>query len=135
MEIHRMTKTFLSVAAIAAILVGIMVFCGGSSTSAEPRSYPMTCRGGGNLVIANAGNNGVRINFEPGVGAVYEGIKPGQCTWSDRKLRSGEPTTICDTDRKRASSYVGSLVLTKRTVIFQVYNDEQGCMKVTKVGP
>ncbi len=105
------------------------------SAFAEPRSYPMTCRGGGNLVISNVRNSKVRIGFEPGAGAAYEGIKPGQCTWSDRSLRSGEPTAICDMDRERASKYVGTLVLSNKTVIFQVYNDNKGCMRVTRVGP
>ena len=43
--------------------------------------YPMTCRGGGTLTIANDGSNGVRISFQPAPGAAPMGLSPGQCTW------------------------------------------------------
>jgi hypothetical protein len=98
------------------------------------QSYPMTCRGGGKLTIVNDGSNGVRIKFQPGKGAAPAGLAPGQCTWSDRALRPGEPNTICD-NSARAAQYVGSLVQPDQYVILQVHNDGRGCMRVTGVGP
>jgi hypothetical protein len=97
------------------------------------QSYPLTLRGGGTLSISCDGGNGVRIRFQPGPGAAPQGLAPGQGTWSDRALRSGEPTTICDSGRS-AASYVGNLV-SGGTVILQVFNDGRGCLRVTRVGP
>jgi hypothetical protein len=98
------------------------------------QSYPVTCRGGGTLVIANDGSNGVRIRFQPGPGAAHDGLAPGQGSWSDRAFRPGEPTTICDSAAS-AASYVGQLVQSGQYVILQVYNDGHGCLRVTRVGP
>jgi hypothetical protein len=98
------------------------------------QSYPLTCRGGGTLTIANDGSNGVRITFQPGPGAAPQGLSPGQGTWSDRTFRPGEPTTICDTAAS-AARYVGKLVQSGQYVILQVYNDGHGCLRVTRVGP
>lgn len=99
-----------------------------------PTSYPLTVRGGGALTIANDGSNGVRIGFQPGPGAVFVGLSPGQGTWSDRAFGPGEPTTICDSGAS-AAQYVGDLVQSDHYAILQVYNDGQGCMRVTGVGP
>jgi hypothetical protein len=76
----------------------------------------------------------VRIRFQPGGGAAPQGLSPGQCTWSDRALRPDEPTTICDSSAS-AAQYVGQLVQSGQYAILQVYNDGQGCMKVTRVDP
>jgi len=96
-------------------------------------TYPLTCRGGGTLIIANDADNGVRITYERAPGATPDGLKSGQCSWADRSVGANEPNTICDSDRQRASTYTGTLV-TNGTVIFHVYNDGKGCMKVMKTG-
>lgn len=98
------------------------------------RSYPMTCRGGGGLSAIGVGTTDVQIRFQPGRGPASSGLVPGQCTWSDRALRPGEPATICDT-RTRAAQYVALLGRSDQYVILQVYNDNRGCMRVTRVGP
>ena len=116
----------ITLAAVFAVILAI--------PSAHAQSYPMTCRGGGMLPIANDGAGGVRISFQPGPGAAPAGLSPGQCTWSDRALRDGEPATLCDTGA-RASQYAGLLVQSDQYVIVQVSNDGQGCMRVTRVGP
>jgi len=117
---------------ILIVTVFTTVLMTGSGQSQQ--SYPMTCRGGGSLTIANDGRNGVRIGFEPGRGAAHEGLSPGQCTWSDRPLHPNEPTSLCD-NGATASGYVGDLVRSDGYVIVQVYNDGRGCMRVTRVGP
>ncbi len=88
-------------AAVAAILTATLT----TNTAYAQQSYPMTCRGGGTLSIRNDGRNGVRIRFQPGNGPVTQGLSPGQCTWSDRALRPGEPTVICDNSAS-AAEYV-----------------------------
>jgi hypothetical protein len=127
---------FSKLTAIAAILTATLVVDTVHAQPARPRpqSYPMTCRGGGTLTISNDGGNGVRTRFQPAGGAAPQGLSPGQCTWSDRALRRGEPTTICD-NSANASQYVGLLVQSDQYVILQVYNDGRGCMRVTRVGP
>lgn len=125
---------FSRVAAVAAILTTSLAV---DITHAQPalqQSYPMTCRGGGTLTISNDGRSGVQIRFQSGGGAAPQGLFPGQCTWSDRALRPGEPTTICDGSAS-AAQYVGQLVQSNQYAILQVYNDGQGCMKVTRIGP
>ncbi|OKH10987.1 hypothetical protein NIES592_23190 [Fischerella major NIES-592] len=121
---------FSRAAAVAAILTATLA----TDTAHAQQSYPMTCRGGGTLSIRNDGGNGVRIRFQPGDGAATQGLSPGQCTWSDRALRPGEPTTICDNSAS-AAKYVSLLVQSNQYAIVQVYNDGQGCMQVTRVGP
>ena len=90
-------------------------------------------RGGGALAITNDGDTDVHISFQPGTGPAALGLTPGQCTWADRALRPGEPTTICD-DRTRAAQYVGLLTQSDQYVTVQVYNDALGCMRVDRVG-
>jgi hypothetical protein len=103
------------------------------AAASTQQSYPLTCRGGGRLTIANAGNSGVRIRFQRGAGPATSGLLPGQCTWSDRALGSNEPAIICDT-AANAAQYVGKLVQANEYAILQAYN-YQGCMRVTRIGP
>ena len=117
-----------------AVAAAIFTVAFGLGAANAQQSYPLTCRGGGTLTIANDGSNGVRIRFQPGRGAAHEGLSPGQATWSDRALRPGEPTTICDSGTS-AAAYVGQLVQSSQYVILQVYNDGHGCLRVTRVGP
>lgn len=126
---------FSKVVAVAAILTATLAVETVNAQPAPPRpqSYPMTCRGGGTLSIRNDGRNGVQMGFQPAGGAAPQGLSPGQCTWSDRALRPGEPTTICD-NSANAAQYVGLLVQSNQYAILQVYNDGQGCMRVTRVG-
>ncbi|MCF4967997.1 hypothetical protein [Nostoc sp. CMAA1605] len=124
------STNFARFVAVFAVLSPMFTF----NTANAQTSYPMTCRGGGTLSIQNDGGNGVRINFQAGRGAAPQGLSPGECTWSDRALRSGEPTTICDR-ASSAAQYVSRLVQSNEYSIFQVYNDGRGCMRVTRVGP
>lgn len=118
---------FSKAIAVAALLTGTMAV----DTAYAQVSYPMTCRGSGTLTIRNNGVNSVRISFQSGSGAAFQGLLPGQCSWSDRALRTGEPTTLCDSS-VRAALYVGLLVQSNQYAIVQVYNDNQGCLRVTK---
>ena len=135
-------STLPKIAIVLTVFAAAAVFSVGVSTDITPttvaaspqQSYPMTCRGGGVLAIANDGANGVRIRFQKSGGAATAGLSPGQCTWSDRAINYAEPATICD-NGANAAQYVGALVQSEGQVIVQVYNDGQGCMRVTRVGP
>lgn len=138
---------FSKAAAVVAILTATLAVDTAHAQPApppgdQPQSYPMTCRGGGTLTISNNNNTGMRgrrmqktvqIKFQPGRGAAPQGLSPGQCSWSDRALRPGEPTTICDSSAS-AAQYVGQLVQPDQYAIMQVYNNGQDCMQVTRAG-
>jgi hypothetical protein len=128
---------FSKLTAIATIFTATLAVADTAYTQPAPplpQSYPMTCRGGGTLSIVNDGSDGVQIRFQPADGAAPQGVSPGECTWSDRALRPGEPTTLCDYNTN-AAQYVSLLVQSNQYVILQVYNDGRGCMRVTRVGP
>lgn len=126
-------KNRLKTAATVVITVLVAGIAHTHTTSAQ-QSYPITCRGGGNLIIANHGRNEVRITFSPGRGPENEGLAPGQCTWPDRALSAGEPTTICDL-ASNAVLYVSKLIQDDMMVALDVYNEGRGCMRVTPLGP
>lgn len=120
-------------------------------------SYPLTCRGGGNGnagIYGNATGASVQFTFVRGTSAAHEGVNPGECTWSDRGMRSTEPNLVCHTvtnqypkvswnirgrtvtnARVGQLSYIDSLTYSNFYQIFQVYNDGSGCLMVTRVGP
>jgi hypothetical protein len=127
----KKVNIFSKFSKVAAALFALAFVVG---TAHAQRSYPLTCRGGGTLTIANDGSDGVRISFQPGPGAAPQGLSPGQGSWSDRAFRPGEPTTICDSAAS-AARYVGRLVQSGQYVILQVHNDGNGCLRVTRVGP
>ncbi|MEA5511772.1 hypothetical protein VB715_18530 [Crocosphaera sp. UHCC 0190] len=113
------------------IMTALLTTIVGGNLALSQTSYPMTCRGGGNLSIRNTGNNNVKISFRPGSGAVYQGLNPGECTWTDRALRPGEPTIICD-NSSRVINYITRLVQNDGYATVDVYNNGNGCMQVTR---
>jgi hypothetical protein len=78
---------------------------------------------------------------------------PGQCAWSDRAVQPSEPNLLChiiapginissspvgrSVDKVTApnAAYLDELRSDSRYVIFQAFNDGNGCMTVTGVGP
>lgn len=115
------------------LLTFISTFLLSTSQAIAVTSYPMTCRGGSGLHIYVQGND-VNVSFRPGRGATTDGLKQGQCTWSDRALGSEEPKKICDSV-SNAQRYVANLLSKDKYTILQVYNKNGQCMKVTRVGP
>lgn len=121
-------------ARFASLAVAILLTLAAAGQAAAQTSYPLTCRGGGYLNISNDAAGGVYISFTPSNGAAPMGLQPGQCTWSDRALRAGEPTVICDTVAN-ALGYVQLLLQDSQYLILQVYNQGGTCMRVTRIGP
>lgn len=92
-------RTILATLGVAAGLVAST-----QTASAEPPSYPLLCRGGGNMKIMTnhdvdgagiPGATHMTIFFTPA--AVAGGVMPpprGQCVWMDRTFRPGEPANM-----------------------------------------
>ena len=124
-----------SVPAVILILVGAGIYLVRDQTNgtsgATPDSFPLTCRGGSGMAVSIMGEQ-VRIPFQPGAGTAGEALSPGQCTWSDRTLRPGEPHALCDSQRN-AKTYIPKLERSDSLLVFHVYNDRAGCMRIVKV--
>lgn len=70
-----------------------------SDAHAEPKSYPLMCRGGG-IMKGTFWPKGIKFQFTGGSqGAGARPPQPGECTWLDRGFRPGEPREIVWHDR------------------------------------
>ena len=132
-----------------------------SSVSFAQPTYPIVCRGGGNLYFnytpfSNfSPNPQIWITFERGAqkaGANWENIgalTPGQCSWLDRTVSSNEPDRIIVKDISNFAiswnqgrvtgissdlAYVNALQAADRYQSFDVYNDGKGNFMVTRIG-
>jgi hypothetical protein len=150
--------TFTTQIAIAATLLTGLV----TGVSAQtPASYPMVCRGGPNMFVSAKASNTPRahvvvtIGFRPATaGASQRMPAGGECTWADRALHPNEPRKLMLVDegarfletrctqgqcRLRTSSGTTSQLLQWAIggYPFQVsvYNDNQGHLRITRVGP
>jgi hypothetical protein len=88
------------------LAVTILAIGAVASSAAAQSSYPMACRGGGNIISylaisqmqpGQAATFNAYTSFAKGTGPAYLGLSPGTCTWMDRGLRSGEPSTLMQT--------------------------------------
>ena len=71
----------------------------GNDAHAEPKSYPLMCRGGGTMK-GSFWEKGIKFQFIGGSqGAGARPPQPGECTWLDRGFRPGEPREIVWHDR------------------------------------
>ena len=94
------------------------------------------------------------LSFRPGsVGAAVRAPRSGECTWSDRGLRPGEPTKLVYRDNgkwvqsicsfrgcsfRTSSRGIKSLidaVKSGRPFVIRAYNDRRGNMVITRFGP
>ncbi|MBP6013126.1 MAG: hypothetical protein KBA31_12940 [Alphaproteobacteria bacterium] len=89
---------------LAALGIVVGLIGAASTASAEPPSYPLLCRGGGNMkIMVNhdvdgagiPGATAMTIFFTPaGVAGGVSAPPPGQCVWMDRTFRPGEPANM-----------------------------------------
>jgi hypothetical protein len=141
----------------AVILAAIYI----SPTSLAQKSYPLVCRGGGNLYFdytpfSNfSPNPQIWISFQRGAqnaGSNWENINalmPGQCSWLDRTVSNNEPNRIIVKDIRNFSiswtqgnvmgisselGYINTLQDPNRYQSFDVYNDGAGNFIVTRIG-
>ncbi|MBW4981302.1 hypothetical protein KZZ07_02005 [Mameliella sp. CS4] len=140
--------------------IAVAALAAGGLPAAAANSYVMTCRGGGDMVavVGQRVSNPhvfVEITFRPGTtGAGVQAPKPGECTWIDRGMGPGEPNKILFNDMgvawtqtacnasgcslRTPSVTAGRFVTwvqTGQPFQVHVYNDNNGHMLVTKVGP
>jgi hypothetical protein len=124
-------------------------------------SYPLVCRGGGNMrfswipqALGVAGPVFV-IDFEKapqGVGMDPSLLAPGQCSWRDRAIAPNEPSNVCarfepsrfgivwGTDgtthgiTSAAPKYVHELRRPDGWAVFDAYNNGNGCFIAKRGG-
>lgn len=153
MTIRNMLKN-TALCAIAAAAI--------ASTAKAQQSYMMTCRGGGSMWVG-IGQYGMAATAEDVIAITYvraaqgaEAHPPaaGECAWIDRGIHADEPNVIqlqetggfsssmscnaqgCDiTTQSAAAEYLIKAVRNAETFQVHVYNDRNGRMVVTRVGP
>jgi hypothetical protein len=97
-------------------------------------SFPVVCHGGGGMRAEVLANGTLRVFFTPaGQGANTAPPAPGQCTWLDRAFRPGEPTVLLS-NYGTARVFIDAMV-SGGTFNAHVFNNNQGAMQVTRVGP
>ena len=105
---------------------------------AAPRSYPLRVRGGGRLRV-HAENTRTQslvkliVEFESSGRKAGDGLRPGQGSWLDRGLGSGEPArleySIHESDAQKIIDYLRGQ---GNYYTFECYNTGKGYMQVTK---
>ena len=119
--------------ALIASFQAAMPFMLDASVRAQ-ESFPMVCRGGGGMRADILANGAMRVFFIPAAeGANSAPPGPGQCTFLDRALRPGEPHVLLTTFGA-ARSLVDTMV-SGGAFDVHVFNNNQGAMQVTRVGP
>lgn len=89
---------------LAALAMAAGMVAATTTASAEPPSYPLLCRGGGDMKImvnhdvdgaGRPGATAMTVFFRAGpmAGSVMA-PPPGHCTWMDRTLGGGEPKNM-----------------------------------------
>jgi hypothetical protein len=97
-------------------------------------SFPMVCRGGGSMRADILANGTMRMNFTSAAqGANSAPPGSGQCTFLDRALRPGEPTVLLTTFG--AARILVDTMVSGGAFDVHVFNNNQGAMQVTRVGP
>ena len=115
-------------------------------------SYVLMCKGGGNMSVDyNSATNKLIVKFKAGNRGGSSGVSAGYCTWVDRGFRPREPKRLCQMDvndvtfhmngadkitrlKSSKAPYIKN-ILNGRAFQVRVYNDNAGCMKVTRPGP
>ncbi len=146
-------KTVLGAALMTALATG--------AAAQTPASFPLVCRGGPNMFVSAKAKNTpnahvvITIGFRPApAGANTRLPASGECSWADRALRPSEPQKLMLIDEGarfletrctegqcslRTSSGTTSQLLQWAVggYPFQVsvYNDNQGHLRITRVGP
>jgi len=144
-----------------AIGAAMLMALASGANAQTPASYTMVCHGGPNMFVSTKASRTagahvvVTISFRPAAtGSNQRMPNGGECTWPARALRPNEPHKLMLVDQGasffetrctkgqcslRTSSGTTSKLL--KWAIggypFQVsvYNDNQGHMRITKVGP
>lgn len=81
------------------LLLAPALLPGSAALGAEPRSYPMICKAGGDMLLAHDHGNQwgghVRVRFKKArQGASVRPPRAGECAWLDRGVRANEPKRL-----------------------------------------
>ncbi len=98
----------------------------------QPQSYALACLGGGNMEARATPDGVVRITFAPASqGSTTTPPHRGECAWSDRGFRPGEPQMLV----YNGAGGQNLANAAKRGAVFKVhaYNNNQGAMIVTSI--
>jgi hypothetical protein len=116
------------------ILMGIAVPFTLAASALAQESFPMVCRGGDGMRADILGDGAMRVFFVPAAqGANSAPPGPGQCTFLDRALRPGEPHVLLSTFQ--AAHILVDTMVSGGAFDVHVFNNNQGAMQVTRVGP
>jgi hypothetical protein len=115
------------------IIIGLSL-----QVTAAPPSYPLKVRGGGNLQLWTESTQTqslvkLIVKFAFGTRQAGAGLRPGQGSWLDRGMRSGEPTRleyyVHQSDAQKIIDYLRSPA---SYYTFECYNTGKGYLQVTK---
>jgi hypothetical protein len=101
--------------------------------SAASASFTVSCQGGGSMAGAAGSDGFIRIQFAPAAqGSGAAAPLPGQCAWSDRAFRPGEPLMLV---YPAGSPNATALLQASRSGRFDVhaYNNGQGALVITSI--
>ena len=128
---HAMLGTYALALAAAAILAAASAI-----PAAAQKSYPVVCKGGGNMMAEVSAGNTVRVRFEPAdTGASDAPPAAGECAWLDRGFRSGEPNNLLVRGNGRHANYLLDAVRNAGMFQAHVHNNQRGAMIVDRIGP
>jgi hypothetical protein len=110
------------------------------------QSFPLICRGGGQMKTrAHAGNAQHTFNIlglfftkaNRPAGPRGRNLTPGQCSWVDRGLRANEPDILQREVGPAVNSapWFADMKNPAKFWIFDVFNTNQGVMKITRARP
>ena len=111
-------------------------------------TYPLTCRGGGSLVIGIApGERNIGFVFTRGTKPAGITLAPGECSWTDRGMHGDEPDRVSQYVEEGSKSlkvggtlapenkWYDELHSSDKYWTFQVYNNGKGQLIATSAHP
>jgi hypothetical protein len=110
-------------------------------TIASPPSYPLHVRSGGGLRYWAESTQTpklvkVIVTFQFGTRPAGSGLRPGQGSWLDRGMRSGEPTRLEYYVQERDAQQIFDYLRTPGNYyVFECFNTGKGSLQATKAYP
>lgn len=100
----------------------------------QPQSFPLSCLGGGAMTASASKDGFVRITFAPASrGSASAPPHAGECAWSDRGFRSGEPEMLVYGGGDKIGKDLFDAAQHGDAFQIHAYNNGQGAMVVTSI--
>lgn len=135
-------------------LVASVLVLAGAFAQAAPQSYPLVCRGGGNVTLGySSTETAALMYFKKGTQPAGAGLQAGMCSWVDRGIGANEPPCLRQTGvaaqvwwfvngiggqayaNSTQAPWMRQMTDPTKFQTFQVYNPGNGCFVVTRLGP